>query len=83
MAGEKQLQTLSNRERESGVTEQKTEFFTTGQVAELFGVHPRTVIDWAKESKIPHIRTLGGNHRYPKIEILAMLEAAKVKVQEQ
>jgi excisionase family DNA binding protein len=38
-------------------------------VAELLGVHPKTVSRWAKEGKLPFLRTLGGHRRYPEHEI--------------
>lgn len=38
--------------------------FTTGELAELFNVNPRTVSRWATTKNIPHFRTLGGHRRY-------------------
>jgi excisionase family DNA binding protein len=35
------------------------------EVAELLGVHPKTVSRWAKEGKLAFRRTLGGHRRYP------------------
>ena len=35
-----------------------------GEVAAEFGVDPKTVTRWAKEGKIPSIRTPGGHRRY-------------------
>ncbi len=42
------------------------EYLLSNEVAELLGgVHPKTVSRWAKEGKLPHLRTLGGHRRYP------------------
>lgn len=38
---------------------------TPRQVADRFAVDPKTVTRWAKQGKIPSIRTLGGHRRYP------------------
>lgn len=37
---------------------------TPGEVAVLFRVDSKTVSRWAKEGKIPCIRTLGGHRRF-------------------
>lgn len=34
------------------------------EVAARLGVVPKTVTRWAKEGKIPHVKTLGGHHRF-------------------
>lgn len=33
-------------------------------VAEIFGVDPKTVTRWAKQGKLPSVRTPGGHHRF-------------------
>lgn len=38
--------------------------FTTGELAKLFNVNPRTVSRWAATKNIPHFKTLGGHRRY-------------------
>jgi excisionase family DNA binding protein len=35
-----------------------------GEVAELFHVNPKTVSRWAKQGRLPAIRTLGGHRRF-------------------
>ena len=37
---------------------------TPREVAELFGVDPKTVTRWAKAGKLTSIRTLGGHRRF-------------------
>jgi excisionase family DNA binding protein len=42
---------------------------TPREVADLFGVDPKTVTRWAKAGKLTSIRTLGGHRRYRKSEV--------------
>lgn len=49
------------------------ELMTPGQVAELFGVDPKTVTRWATAGKLRALRTLGGHRRYDRSEIEQML----------
>ena len=42
---------------------------TPSEVAELFGVDPKTVTRWAKAGKLTSIRTLGGHRRFRKSEV--------------
>ena len=42
---------------------------TPRDVAELFGVDPKTVTRWAKAGKLTSIRTLGGHRRFRKSEV--------------
>lgn len=43
---------------------------TSGEVAALCGVDPKTVSRWANENKIPHFRTLGGHLRFHEKDVL-------------
>jgi excisionase family DNA binding protein len=45
---------------------------TPGEVAELFGVNPRTVTRWAKTGRLSSLRTLGGHRRYRLSEVRAL-----------
>ncbi len=38
---------------------------TTGEVARLFRVDPKTVCRWADQGRLPAIRTPGGQRRVP------------------
>lgn len=50
------------------------ELLTPGEVADLFGVTPKTVARWADAGQLRTIRTLGGHRRFPASEIRALLE---------
>ena len=42
---------------------------TPREVADLFGVDPKTVTRWAKAGKLTSSRTLGGHRRFRKSEV--------------
>ena len=44
-------------------------YLRTAQVADLLYVSPKTVSRWAKEGKLPFLKTLGGHRRYPEVKI--------------
>lgn len=50
------------------------ELLTTGEVAELFGVTPRTVARWADAGKLTPVLTLGGHRRLRASEVEDLLE---------
>ncbi len=54
-------------------TDQPRYLFTT-EVAAILHVSPKTVSRWAKEGKLPFLRTLGGHRRYPEREICELAE---------
>jgi excisionase family DNA binding protein len=41
----------------------------TAEVADLLHVTPKTVSRWARDGKLPFLRTLGGHRRYPEAAI--------------
>jgi excisionase family DNA binding protein len=43
------------------------------EVAEVFGIRPRTVARWARTGRLSPARTLGGHRRYARAEIRALL----------
>jgi excisionase family DNA binding protein len=49
-------------------------FLTTTEVAAILHVTPKTISRWAKEGKLPFLRTLGGHRRYPEAEIRALAD---------
>jgi excisionase family DNA binding protein len=44
-------------------------YLRTTEVADILQVSPKTVSRWAKEGKLPFLKTLGGHRRYPASEI--------------
>src|SRR4029450_1660692 len=48
---------------------------TASQAASLREFSPKTVSRWAKEGKLPFVRTLGGHRRYPDSEIRALVDS--------
>ena len=54
-------------------------YLHTAEVADLLHVSPKTVSRWAKEGKLPFLKTLGGHRRYPEAEIRQL--AAELQVQ--
>jgi len=54
-------------------------YLHTAQVAELLQVSPKTVSRWAKEGKLPFLKTLGGHRRYPAAEIRHLADQLRVQ----
>lgn len=50
---------------------------TTGELAELFGVNPKTISRWADTKGIPHFRTLGGHRRYLMEDVVVYFKKVK------
>jgi len=48
------------------------ELLTPNEVAELFGVTPRTLVRWEQARKLRAIRTLGGHRRYLRSQVEAL-----------
>lgn len=46
---------------------------TSGEVARMFRVDPKTVIRWAKAGRITSIRTPGNHRRFRESEVRALL----------
>ena len=44
-------------------------YLLPAEVAELLSVSPKTVSRWAKEGKLPFMKTLGGHRRYSEAQI--------------
>ena len=49
-------------------------YLRTAEVADLLHVSPKTVSRWAKEGKLPFMKTLGGHRRYPAAKIRELAE---------
>jgi excisionase family DNA binding protein len=54
-------------------------YLRAAEVADILHVSPKTVSRWAKEGKLPFLKTLGGHRRYPAAEIRQL--AAELQVQ--
>ena len=52
-------------------------YLRTAEVADLLSVSPKTVSRWAKEGKLPFLKTLGGHRRYPETEIRELAEGLR------
>ena len=44
-------------------------YLLPAEVADLLSVSPKTVSRWAKQGKLPFMKTLGGHRRYPEAQI--------------
>ncbi len=51
-----------------------SEYLLAAQVGRLLHVSPKTVSRWAKEGKLPYVRTLGGHRRFPGAPIKELAE---------
>jgi excisionase family DNA binding protein len=54
-------------------------YLRTAEVADILHVSPKTVSRWAKEGKLPFLRTLGGHRRYPAAAIRQLAEDLQVR----
>jgi excisionase family DNA binding protein len=50
-----------------------------GGSADLLQVSPKTMSRWAKEGKLPFLKTLGGHRRYPAAEIRQLANELRVE----
>jgi excisionase family DNA binding protein len=55
--------------RRGKATIESPNFLLTAEVADILHVSPETVSRWAKQGRLPFMKTLGGHHRYPEAEI--------------
>lgn len=62
--------------RRAPVLAPKERWLRVGEVAERFGVGPRTVKQWARKGRLPAIRTLGGHYRFPESAINEQIQAS-------
>ncbi|MFD0891172.1 BldC family transcriptional regulator [Streptosporangium algeriense] len=46
---------------------------TPGEVAQIFGVGPKTVNRWALTGRIPSVRTPSGQRRYRETDVITLL----------
>lgn len=55
--------------------EQTNDMLTTGEVARLLGVKPRTVGRWVRQGKLTPVRLPSGRSRFPRATVEAMIPA--------
>jgi excisionase family DNA binding protein len=53
-------------------------YLRTAEVADILHVSPKTVSRWAKEGKLPFLKTLGGHRRYPEADIRQLANELQV-----
>ena len=53
-------------------------YLRAAEVADILHVSPKTVSRWAKEGKLPFLKTLGGHRRYPAAEIRQLASQLQV-----
>jgi excisionase family DNA binding protein len=53
-------------------------YLHTGEVAKILDASPKTISRWAKEGKLPCVKTLGGHRRFPEDEIRRIAAALHV-----
>ena len=75
---------VRTRERDEPVAQRKTStrieapsYLRTAEVADILHVSPKTVSRWAKEGKLPFLKTLGGHRRYPEVKIRELANALR------
>ena len=49
-------------------------YLSPAQVGKLLAVSPKTVTRWAKDGKIPCIRTVGGHRRFAASDIIDIID---------
>jgi excisionase family DNA binding protein len=54
--------------------DQPPSYLRTAEVAAWLHVSPKTVARWAKEGKLPFVRTLGGHRRYPEAKLRELVD---------
>jgi excisionase family DNA binding protein len=54
-------------------------YLRAAEVADILHVSPKTVSRWAKEGKLPFMKTLGGHRRYPEAEIRELVDQLRVE----
>lgn len=47
------------------------------EVAEMFGVHAKTIVRWAKSGKLPHSKTRGGHRRFDRADVETLLQRSQ------
>jgi excisionase family DNA binding protein len=61
-------------QRNGNPSTQEPSYLRAAEVADILHVSPKTVSRWAKEGKLPFMKTLGGHRRYPAAKIRDLAE---------
>jgi excisionase family DNA binding protein len=61
-------------QRKGNPSTQERRYLRAAEVADILHVSPKTVSRWAKEGKLPFMKTLGGHRRYPAAKIRELAE---------
>ncbi len=56
-----------------------SEYLDTREVAAIFAVHPKTVVNWATAGRLAHFRTPGGHRRYLRSDVERLRAEANVE----
>lgn len=56
-------------QRKGNASIETPSYLRTAEVADILYVSPKTVSRWAKEGRLPFMKTLGGHRRYPAAKI--------------
>jgi excisionase family DNA binding protein len=56
-------------QRKGNASIETARYLRTAEVADILYVSPKTVSRWAKDGKLPFMKTLGGHRRYPEAKI--------------
>ena len=73
MAGLEKGRTVAAQGKDTQSTEEPR-YLRAAEVADILYVSPKTVSRWAKEGKLPFMKTLGGHRRYPAAKIRELAE---------
>ncbi len=66
----------AGRGRSSASTGDAPQLLRSHEVATIFDVTERTVINWAAAGKLPSLRTIGGHLRFRRDDVMRLLSGA-------
>jgi excisionase family DNA binding protein len=68
---------LVNGSRPSALGSDPPQLLRSHEVASIFDVTERTVINWAAAGKLPSLRTIGGHLRFRRDEVISLLSGGR------
>ena len=68
----------SRTSRSSSATSDAPQLLRSHEVATIFDVTERTVINWAAAGKLPSLRTIGGHLRFRRDDVMRLLSGAEM-----